>query len=344
MKCLMSMEEGVRNEASPGQAPLLLHLERVPMRLRLERVPQDEGEGRHALRDRRSSILGGLLRAGILLSCFPGGPAGAQRVGAPSLGVDGLVLFREAGSVAVLAEATPYWQPVSTPSEELLGDFRYLPEYASARAQGQVFRLLEADRPEVVAAPDGRFVVVPWSFGPGCAEEGWGSPDWVRAGDTVAFLLAPTRVSSRERRDLRVFDVLGWHQPYPTGELIPFWRRDRRSDSVWLTAVEFYALLQVLPFEAVYRADPTEAAGPLLDWVGAEPGRAEAFPVAEILAEGRFLEGRFPEGRFPEGREIDAHQLLTEVGADPTWARMGRVAEEADPARVRREPPERGWW
>ena len=70
-------------------------------------------------------------------------PGAAQRAGAPKLGVDGLVLFRDPGSVAVLARATSYWQAVSTRSEELLGDFRYLPEYATARAQGQVFVAME---------------------------------------------------------------------------------------------------------------------------------------------------------------------------------------------------------
>lgn len=222
---------------------------------------------------------------GIFLACCWGSPVCAQRAGAPSLGVDGLVLFREAGSLAVLAVATPYWQPVSTRSEELLGDFRYLPEYASARAQGQVFHLLETDRPEVVAAPDGRFVVVPWGFGPGCAGEAWQAPEWVAAGDTVAFLLHPTRVLNPEPGETPTFDVLGWQQPYPVGDLIPFWRKGRQVNPEWISATEFYELLTVLPSEMAFRQDAEAALGRAWNWVDRKPGRRGAFPVSEILGE-----------------------------------------------------------
>lgn len=229
----------------------------------------------------------------VSIAAIRPGPVEAQRAGAPRLGVDGLVLFRSGGSVAVLAVATPFWRAVSTRSEELLGDFRYLPEYAATRSRGQIFEVLRSDpRGEhgvgsVRSSGAGRFLAVPWTFGPGCAEEGWGSADWVPPGDTVAFLLEPTRASTGEEGGLPVFDVLGWHQPYPVGELIPFWRRDRQTASVWLTAAEFYELVRVLPSESAFRADPSAATAPFLDWVRMEPGRASAFPVAEILAEWR---------------------------------------------------------
>jgi hypothetical protein len=206
----------------------------------------------------------------------------AQRAGAPKLGVDGLVLFRDQGSVAVLATATPFWQPVSTRSEELLGDFKYLPDFASARAQGQLFRLVEAEVPQMVAEGDGRFVVVPWSFGPGCAEEGWGGPQWVTPGDTVAFLLHPTRAGAQGGGGLRVFDVLGWHQPYPVGELIPFWRKGRKANPEWLDAREFYQLLTLLPTKLAFMADPEGAVEGFRGWVAEGSGRASAFPVSEI--------------------------------------------------------------
>jgi len=211
-------------------------------------------------------------------------PVTAQRAGAPKLGVDGLVHFRDPGSVAVLAEATPFWRPVSTRSEELLGDFRYLPEYASARAQGQVFRLLASDVPGAAAA-DGRFLVVPWGFGPGCAGEAWQTPEWVAPGDTVAFLLVPTRTGSGDGDRLPVYDVLGWQQPYPVGELIPFWRKGPRVNPVWLTAPEFYELLTVLPSDLAFRSDPDAALASALDWMGRNPGREATFPVPEILGE-----------------------------------------------------------
>jgi len=233
-------------------------------------------------------VRAGLLWVGLLVAAAA--PVGAQRAGAPKLGVDGLVLFRGEGSVAVLAVATSAWRAVSTRSEELLGDFQYLPEYASARAQGQIFERLAADPgrwPGLAGVEEGdgrrRFVAVPWSFGPGCAEEGWQNPEWVPAGDTVTFLLQPTR--SREAGDegLPVFDVLGWHQPYPVGELIPFWRKTPAVNPEWLTAEAFYGLLTVMPSEAAFRSDPERAMAPALEWVSAAPGRASAFPIPEIL-------------------------------------------------------------
>ena len=71
-----------------------------------------------------------------------------QRAGAPKLGVDGLVHAREEGTVAVLARATARWHGDSTRSAELQGDFRYLPDFATARTRGQVFEVLKSDAPE----------------------------------------------------------------------------------------------------------------------------------------------------------------------------------------------------
>jgi len=126
---------------------------------------------------------------------------------------------------------------------------------------------------------------VPWSFGPGCAEEGWQAPEWVAPGDTVAFLLIPTRSRSGDADRLAVFDVLGWQQPYPVGELIPFWRRGSRQNPVWLTAREFFELLTVLPSELAFRSDPGGALASALDWIARPPGREAIFPVPEILME-----------------------------------------------------------
>ena len=224
----------------------------------------------------RGVILVGLLIMGWAPAVL------AQRAGAPGLGVDGLVAFRDQGSVAVLAEATSFWRPVATKTEELLGDFRYLPEYASARAQGQIFKLVDSDAAKLVADSDGRFVVVPWSFGLGCAEEGWESPEWVPPGDTVAFLLVPTRTRSSSAGGSPVFDVLGWHQPYPVGELIPFWRKGLRVNPDWLSAQDFYELLTVLPSEMAFYANREAALAPFLKWVRARPERTSTFPVPEI--------------------------------------------------------------
>jgi len=237
-----------------------------------------------------------VLCAGALL-VFLAPPGHAQRATAPKLGVDGLVVFRNQGSVAILAEATPFWQPISTRSEELLGEFRYMPEYASAKAKGQVFRVVEAESSTGVGEPGERFVVVPWTFGPGCSGDGWNRSDWVAPGDTVAFLLSPTRARSRGDAEVPVFDVLGWHQPYPVGELIPFWRNTREGNRDWLSASEFFQLLTRIPSELAFSADPEASLGPALRWAGEKPGRASIFPVAEILGRWKELRASLEEAR-----------------------------------------------
>ena len=224
------------------------------------------------------------LLISIMILWIPGSLLEAQRPGQTKVGVDGLVLFRGEGSMAVLARATEFWQPVQTSTERLLGDFRYLPELASARTRGQLFELLDTDGLSSMVGPEGSFVVVPWSFGPGCAEEGWQTPEWVVPGDTVAFLLFPTRVRSPDAAGLPVFDVMGWHQPYPVGELIPFWRKSPQLNPNWLSATEFYELLTVLPSEAAFRTNPQGAIHRFSDWVGARAERETSFPVPEIRA------------------------------------------------------------
>ncbi len=240
------------------------------------------------MRFKGSVTLKGFLGAGVFL-VLVAAPGQAQRATAPKLGVDGLVVFRNQGSVAVLAEATPFWQPVSTRSEELLGEFQYMPEYASAKAKGQVFRVLDSDASMSVGRSGERIVVVPWTFGPGCSGDGWNRSEWVSPGDTVAFLLSPTRARSRSGTAPPIFDVLGWHQPYPVGELIPFWRRTREGNSHWLSAPEFYQLLSRIPSELAFSTDPKAALGRALQWLGRDPDRASAFPAAEILSRWRTL-------------------------------------------------------
>jgi len=126
--------------------------------------------------------------------------------------------------------------------------------------------------------------VVPWSFGPGCAEEGWTTPEWVASGDTVAFLLIPTRSRPSADQGSPVFDVLGWHQPYPVGELIPFWRKSAQLNPAWLSAGEFYELLTLLPSERAFRTDPQGSLQHFQDWIELRPERDASFPVPEIRA------------------------------------------------------------
>ena len=77
---------------------------------------------------------------------------------------------------------------------------------------------------------------------------------------------------------------MGWHQPYPVGELIPFWRKSPQLNPTWLSATEFYELLTVLPSEAAFRTNPQGAIHRFQDWVGARAERETSFPVPEIRA------------------------------------------------------------
>jgi len=193
----------------------------------------------------------------------------------------GLPLYRPSGSVAVLAVATEAWAPVPTDPHDLLGEFAFLPPYATDDTEGQVFSLLTAEAGWRVGDADGRFVAVPWTVGCGCAEEGWDQPDWVEPGDTVAFILSPTR-KRVPWEGPPVYDVLGWHQPYPSGDFIPYWRIGRREPSDWLSPAEFFGFLQVLPTEEAFELDPMATLRAVRKWTSENPDRAQAYPVSTV--------------------------------------------------------------
>jgi hypothetical protein len=100
----------------------------------------------------------------------------------------------------------------------------------------------------------------------------------------VTFLLSRTR-ESEPWNGPPVFDVLGWHQPYPVGEFIPYWRFYREEPAVWLDVQEFYELLKVLPSEVAFQLDPGSSLEAVNEWLGQNPGRTEAFPIPTILRE-----------------------------------------------------------
>ena len=208
----------------------------------------------------------------------------AQVVGEFDPAGAGLPLFRPVNAVAVIARATPNWLAVPTDPHDLLGNYQFLPSYATDDTKGQLFELLEAEEGWAVADSEGRFVAVPWTIGCGCADEGWDEPVWVSPGDTVVFLLTKTR-EQVPWAGPPVFDVLGWHQPYPIGEFIPYWRHTRAEPSSWLTRGEFFHLLQSLPSESAFRLDPTSSSRAVLGWLEGNPGLEEAFPLPTILWE-----------------------------------------------------------
>jgi hypothetical protein len=186
--------------------------------------------------------------------------------------------------VAALAVATARWDIVPTDPHDLLGAYQFLPPYATDHTEGQIFVLLESEPGPAVADEAGVFVAVPWTVGCGCAEEGWDQPAWVTPGDTVAFLLTETR--RRVPWDgPPVYDVQGWHQPYPTGDFIRYWSRKPLGSQRWLSPREFFEVLQVLPMETTFRLDPESAFEGLLSLLAERQMLREAFPVSTILSE-----------------------------------------------------------
>jgi len=201
-------------------------------------------------------------------------------------------LYRPAGAVAVVAVAAAEWLPVPTDPHDLLGPYQFLPPYATDDTEGQVFQLLVAETGASVADSRGAFVAVPWTVGCGCAEEGWDEPVWVQPGDTVVFLLSKTR-NHVPWTGPPVFDVLGWHQPYPVGDFIPYWRSTREEPEQWLSVWEFFELLEALPTEVAFQLDPVSSLTAVHDWLELHPGRETAFPIPTILRElDRLTDGR----------------------------------------------------
>lgn len=215
---------------------------------------------------------------------------GAQGVGEFDPAGSGLPLFRPSSSVVVMAKATGQWLDVPTDPHNLLGTYQYLPHYATEDARGQVFEILEREISPGLASGEDRFVAVPWTVGCGCSDEGWDQPDWVPPGDTVVFLLSQTR-ASLPWEGPPIFDVLGWHQPYPAGEFIPFWRHTRAEDPRWLTQREFFTYLSALPTEATFRLDPASVLESVEGWIREHPGVEEAFPLPTVLWELQRLAG-----------------------------------------------------
>ena len=208
----------------------------------------------------------------------------AQAVGEFDPAGAGLPLFRPPDAVAVIARATPLWQAVPTDPHDLLGTYQFLPSYATDDTEGQLFEVLEAEEGWSAADSEGHLVAVPWTIGCGCADEGWDEPVWVTPGDTVVFLLSVTR-KRVPWAGPPVFDVLGWHQPYPAGESIPYWRHTRAEPPTWLSLREFFGLLQVLPSEAAFRLDPASSLQAIAGWLQENPGRETAFPIPTLLWE-----------------------------------------------------------
>ena len=171
-----------------------------------------------------------------------------------------------------------------------------VPDYATEDTRGQVFEILRIETGTRLVEAGSSFIGVPWTVGCGCADEGWDQPGWVPPGDTVVFLLEQTRARSPWEGP-PIFDVLGWHQPYPSGDFVQYWRHTRAEPADWLSVEEFFDLLVHLPGETAFRLDPSASRQALDQWREAYPDRESAFPMPTILWElDRLESGRYGGG------------------------------------------------
>ncbi|GMV06364.1 MAG: hypothetical protein AMXMBFR53_26400 [Gemmatimonadota bacterium] len=179
----------------------------------------------------------------------------------------------------VLAVATGGRVPVSTDSLRFRGTWNFGRRFPGT-APGHVFTVVRSAGDDDGVPSGATITVVPWGYDAACDLERWSAP-WVPTGDTVVFRLEATRVSADDAKP--VFDVLGWHEPYPTGE---FLRYDVRGDDVerrWLTPGEYFEFVQVLPTLDTFESRPLEGLRQIERWVRARPELSEAFPVREVL-------------------------------------------------------------
>ena len=162
--------------------------------------------------------------------------------------ITALIAARPTNGMLVLARAEPDTVLVTTDTADFISNDRPSPEVLRARAPAaQRFTAIEVHGDGLPITSGSTFAAVPWAYGPDCSYIAWeGSTQWVPAGDEVLFRLIRTRrIDGQEP----VVDVLGWHSPYPTGEL---WKYESRGEPVgnkdqWLTAREYYELILQLP-------------------------------------------------------------------------------------------------
>ncbi len=154
------------------------------------------------------------------------------------------------------------------------------------RATGYRFRVLDIAGGDTGLRPGSTFLVVPWKYDPSCAPTPWGSDRWVPVGTEVVFTLSQGRPIARKEV---VFDVRGWHAPYPNGEFLKYSARSSSpSDrSEWLTASEYFNLVSALPRLVSFPSTGTWRSEVERLFREGNPKWAVTFPGSEILQNAR---------------------------------------------------------
>jgi hypothetical protein len=131
---------------------------------------------------------------------------------------------------------------------------------------------------------DSHAVIVPWDYDSGCRPSRWTRGfAWVPGGRPGTFTVR-LRPDSLWVNGMPVFDAfLADFEPYP---LSPMYRDDHirptfRS-STWLTAEQYYELLEVLPTQQEREARPDSTWHVFLHWRDANSDLSQAYPANQI--------------------------------------------------------------
>jgi len=130
------------------------------------------------------------------------------------------------------------------------------------------------------------FLVVPWGYDEACRPMLWEGGEWVPSGAESVFRHGEP---GRESGGQGVFDVSGWHSPYPYGAFLKYGGTPSPPEdrTEWLSARDYFGLLSVLPppdplvsrLERLRRIESAYRAGP--------PHWAVTFPGDQILRSAR---------------------------------------------------------
>jgi hypothetical protein len=184
-----------------------------------------------------------------------------------------IVLTHET-NVALLVTATPERAPAGIPDDPDWSELQV------SEVPGWRFRVLE-----VVGEGGGleglsTVLVVPWGYDAGCFALVWDDDNWVPPGDTAVFLFSRDQLAGGGEP---VVHVLGWHRPFPHGELLGGGMP--RSD--WLSAREYLSLLRALPVVRPGIPEGQWAREVLRVFENGPPEWSEKYPGSEILRRGQ---------------------------------------------------------
>jgi hypothetical protein len=144
---------------------------------------------------------------------------------------------------------------------------------------GQVFRVVEVlESPSATVELSDEFVAVPWEYDPACHPEPWSeSAIWTSPDSQIFFLNGSRRGISTHGP---VFDVLGWHAPYPQALFLDFETDEPRE--TWLDAPTYFDFLRGSnPGSALQ-----ERIEQIEDWKASRP-EDWGFPLTDLLEDYR---------------------------------------------------------